>query len=471
MLVTPVSRRRSRARRPRADRESPDPTRDVETATQLVTNTTLPKRVKAALDSDESTAGPAQARRRRAGRAEQHRRRHRRGIVPEWRRDLANAFARQAVAERTDEPARPRSTQPDPQLRRSSARSARRRAGLARLPDRPARSAGGAAPTRRCDVQTPADAADLPGLPAPGAQHRRRDHRRADPRRRRRLRRPGPRSRGCAARRSCAGTTGLPILGRIPKEARPSEQPARRRAASPPSTGEAYRALRATLAGSGRTRRGGKVILVTGSSPSEGKTTTAVNLATSLALAGKPGDPDRVGPAPAGARRGHGRRSPRHGGVVSVLIENTTLAESLTASATYGPNLRLLLADYEGGWIAELFSIPTAEQMIEDARAHGRLRGHRLARPLNEVVDALPLALQADEVLIVVRLGITRLDKLAQLARAAGRERRPPGRLRGGRNGPPAPQRVPLLRRGGRQLAAQPKAASAAGGRQTQDLT
>ena len=35
--------------------------------------------------------------------------------------------------------------------------------------------------------------------------------------------------------------------------------------------------------------------------------------------------------------------------------------------------------------------------------------------PLNEVVDAMPLARLADDVLIVVRLGRTRLEKLAQL--------------------------------------------------------
>jgi MinD-like ATPase involved in chromosome partitioning or flagellar assembly len=106
---------------------------------------------------------------------------------------------------------------------------------------------------------------------------------------------------------------------------------------------------------------------------------------------------------------------PEHGGVVSVLIENTTLAESLIPSTTYGPNLRLLLSDYEGGWIAELFSIPTAERMIQDAR---RMADYVIvdSAPLNEVVDALPLALQSDEVLIVVRLNITRLDKLSQLA-------------------------------------------------------
>jgi Mrp family chromosome partitioning ATPase len=106
---------------------------------------------------------------------------------------------------------------------------------------------------------------------------------------------------------------------------------------------------------------------------------------------------------------------PENGGVVSVLIENTTLSDSLIPSATYGPNLRLLLSDYEGGWIAELFSIPTAEQMIHDARQMAEFVIVDSA-PLNEVVDALPLAQLSDDVLLVVRLGVTRLDKLSQLA-------------------------------------------------------
>jgi receptor protein-tyrosine kinase len=206
----------------------------------------------------------------------------------------------------------------------------------------------------------------------------------------------------------------LPILGRIPKEGGTQESPLAPRQISS-ATGEAYRALRATLVGARRRRADeGKVILVTGSSPSEGKTTTAVNLATSLALAGH-----RVILIESDLRRPVLARvlgvRPENGGVVSVLIENTTLAESLIPSTTYGPNLRLLLSDYEGGWIAELFSIPTAERMIQDAR---RMADYVIvdSAPLNEVVDALPLALQADEVLIVVRLNITRLDKLSQLA-------------------------------------------------------
>lgn len=207
----------------------------------------------------------------------------------------------------------------------------------------------------------------------------------------------------------------LPILGRIPKETNADERPLGPRHLSAVSS-EAYRTMRSTLTAraSAHPTRGGRVILLTGSAPSEGKTTSAVSLATSLALSGK-----RVILIEADLRRPvlgtvlgvH----PPNGGVVSVLIENTTLSEALVPTETYGPNLQLLLADYEGGWIAELFSISTAEKMIEDAR---QMADYVIidSPPLNEVVDALPLARLADDVLVVVRLGTTRLDKLNQLS-------------------------------------------------------
>ena len=76
----------------------------------------------------------------------------------------------------------------------------------------------------------------------------------------------------------------LPILARVPLERSLGGRPLGPDALSAQGV-EAYRTLRATLAaravGSGPTS-----ILVTGASPSEGKTTTAINLATSFALAG-----------------------------------------------------------------------------------------------------------------------------------------------------------------------------------------
>jgi Mrp family chromosome partitioning ATPase len=154
---------------------------------------------------------------------------------------------------------------------------------------------------------------------------------------------------------------------------------------------------------------------VTGPSAGEGKSTTALNLASSLALTGKDViliEADLRRPSLGSVLD----MKPAKGGVVSVLIEHARLSSALATSPTYGPNLRVLLADQVGsGWVTDLFSIPAADAMIKDAR---RLADYVVidSPPLNEVVDALPLARQADDVLMVVRLGTTRLDRLNQLA-------------------------------------------------------
>lgn len=204
----------------------------------------------------------------------------------------------------------------------------------------------------------------------------------------------------------------LPILSRIPKEAKTTSSPLAPRNVSP-VTREAYRTLRSTLTVPGEGDLPARVIFVTGSGPSEGKSTTAINLAASLALSGR-----KVILIESDLRRPVLGKTlgvtPRNGGVVSVLIEKTSFEEALNTTDLYGANLQLLLADYEGGWIAELFSIGAAERMIEDARS---MADYVIidSPPLNEVVDALPLVRLSDTVLIVVKIGVTRLDKLTQL--------------------------------------------------------
>lgn len=413
ILVTPITGDNAVLSSLGLIRESADPTRDVETASRLVTNTNVASRVKSEIDSSETTqdllkkvtAEPVAQSNIVAVTA--------RETSPEGAQELANAFAEQAVEDRTAS-LHQQIDQQLPQLEAQLEQSGVPTAGEIPLAEQIAqlqtlRSTDD--PTMRVETEaavplepsSPREKLSIIGgliaglvlgvTAAFAAQV-------LDPRLRREVQ----------LRRSYR----LPILGRIPKEAGAKEAPLAPQQVTS-ATGEAYRALRATLAGGRRGRPGGgKVILVTGSSPSEGKTTTAINLATSLALAG-----NRVILIESDLRRPVMSRAlgvrPENGGVVSVLIENTTLAESLIPSMTYGPNLRLLLSDYEGGWIAELFSIPTAERMIEDAR---RMADFVVvdSAPLNEVVDALPLALLADEVLIVVRLGNTRLDKLSQLA-------------------------------------------------------
>jgi capsular exopolysaccharide synthesis family protein len=412
LLVTPVSTSDPVLNSLGLLRESTDPTRDVETASRLVTNINVARRVKKALNSPKSpeqllasvTAVPVAQSNIVAVTGNE--------TSPLGAQRLANAFALQTVADQTAQLHR-QVNDLIPNLQAQLQRGGEPLGGGTPIADEIAQLQAlksSQDPTMR--VQATASLPTQQATPRPvlsvvggmiaglilgiaaafAAQI-------FDPRLR----------REAQLRRSYR----LPILGRIPKEQATQANPLAPRQISS-ATGEAYRALRTTIAG-GASRNGeGRVILITGSSPSEGKTTTAVNLATSLALSGKRViliESDLRRPVLAqtiGAR-------PENGGVVSVLIENTTLAESLVPSATYGPNLRLLLSDYEGGWIAELFSIPTAERMLQDAR---RMADFVIvdSAPLNEVVDALPLAQQADEVLIVVRLGITRLDKLSQLA-------------------------------------------------------
>jgi succinoglycan biosynthesis transport protein ExoP len=206
----------------------------------------------------------------------------------------------------------------------------------------------------------------------------------------------------------------LPVLTRVPRVRSRGGRPLAPGSTSP-FIEEAYRTLRATLI---RGRRpdeaGGRVILTTGSSSVEGKTTTAANLAASLALLGK-----RVILIEADLRLPSLARTfnvrPTLG-VVSVLTDRARLIDALVPAEGYGPNLNLLLAepDFQAGWVTDLFSTPAAETMIEEAKV---LADYVVidSPPLSEVVDGLPLATVADDVLIVTRLGRTRLDRLHEL--------------------------------------------------------
>lgn len=386
--------------------QSTDPTRDVETAAKLISNRAVAERVKADLDSPEGidgllgmvTAEPvAQSQivdvTARAG-------------SPEEAADLANSFAEQAGVELTE---RVRDyidvTLPDLLEEQKKNPSDSLEAQVAAL------QVKRAAPDTTLEVLTEAETPVSPVSPRPlfsvvggifagivlgiaaafAIQV-------LDPRLRReeQLRR----------------LYRLPILARIPKEQRPSSTPLDPLSLSPAAS-EAYRSLRGTLgAGRNSSPDSSRAILVTGSSPSEGKTTTGINLASSLAAAGA-----SVILIESDLRRPSIGRAldvkPTHG-VVSVLIESVPLEEALVTTEAFGSNLGLLLADYEGGWISELFALPAARELITEAR---ELADYVIidSPPLTDVVDALPLARYVDDVLMVVRIGRTQLSKLQQL--------------------------------------------------------
>ncbi len=197
-----------------------------------------------------------------------------------------------------------------------------------------------------------------------------------------------------------------------------------------PATIEAYRALRMALVAArpeSRTKgeRGeasadereapaGRSILVTSASASEGKTTTAINLATSLAYAGH-----RVILIEADLRRPAVGKALGVGapyGIVAVLLKQRRLSEALVTTRVGGPNLQLLLVNqvYAGDWVAEQLSLPGAQTLVDEAR---RMADYVIidSPPLSEVVDALPLARRADDVLLVIRMGRSQLGKLTQL--------------------------------------------------------
>lgn len=204
----------------------------------------------------------------------------------------------------------------------------------------------------------------------------------------------------------------VPILARIPLERKTRKAGALAPGRLSLGASEAYRTLRATLAASRGAEFRARSVLVTGSSPSEGKTTTAINLAYSLVQAGNKvilieADMHRptIGLA-LGVR-------PLHG-LASVLIRQVDLADALVTTDEYGPDLQLLLVDRPGVATADRLSLPTARQLVAEAE---QLADHVVidSPPLSEVVDALPLAQQVADVLVVARMGKSKLKKLTEL--------------------------------------------------------
>jgi polysaccharide biosynthesis transport protein len=204
---------------------------------------------------------------------------------------------------------------------------------------------------------------------------------------------------------------GLPILARIPRQQR-------RRVPRPllpselsPGGHEGYRTLRTTLAARSRTSKS-RAFLVTGSAPAEGKSTTAMGLAGALAQGGA-----RVLMIEADLRKPTFAASfklDRFDGTEDVLSGHTDLSAAIVPVTIEDAPVSILAAHPTTGEAVGGLSFSTAQKLVEEAKALADFVVIDSA-PLTEVIDALPFAQAADEVLIVARLDQTRIAKVDEL--------------------------------------------------------
>jgi Mrp family chromosome partitioning ATPase len=216
----------------------------------------------------------------------------------------------------------------------------------------------------------------------------------------------------------------LPVLARIPRLGRRRWLPRRRGGAIAPEAvspqaADAYRTLRATLSATSTSVPGGaRIVLVTGGSPLDGKSTTAINLAAALASSGErvilvEGDERR----PSIGRALHVGAPEEHDGDRKGQSEFADLTEmhSVTINADLAP-LRVLLASRNGQPLRR--RSPAAWNKLLLGVQHGADWVIVDAPPLIYAPDLLSAADLFDDVLLVVRLGNTNarnLDETAEL--------------------------------------------------------
>ena len=212
----------------------------------------------------------------------------------------------------------------------------------------------------------------------------------------------------------------LPILARVPRlRRRVVRDYITNRKPLPPVAWEAYRTLRMNLAAAKPGDQAPKTILVTSAQPRDGKTMTAVNLATSLARSGL-----KVILVDGDYRR------PMLGAILGVFpysespsfLEDPSQLPSLLVPIPEVDGLSLLPASPVNALLVDRIDSARIRQFFDALSSVADVVIVDSAPP-TEVADTLPLADEADAVVIAVRLGHTRRDRLVELRWLLGQHR------------------------------------------------
>jgi capsular exopolysaccharide synthesis family protein len=216
----------------------------------------------------------------------------------------------------------------------------------------------------------------------------------------------------------------LPILARIPRLPRSiSKEYLSGQTPLPASGWKGYRVLRASIGTMGEDGHLPRSLLVTSAMPGDGKTTTAINLAITLAstdLHVVLVDGDLHRPMVSGFFGSLRHRD----GFSRALSGRTDVSRALVESPKY-PNLKLLLSSPESGAFVHTSSADL-QRLVEELGALADVVVID-APPLPEVAEVVEMASVVDTVLIAVRLGHTRRRKLVELREMLARRGITPG--------------------------------------------
>jgi capsular exopolysaccharide synthesis family protein len=205
----------------------------------------------------------------------------------------------------------------------------------------------------------------------------------------------------------------LPLLARVPRTtARDVHRHLQQEAAFGADVNDAYQVARVNVSAALPSGEETGAILVTSASRGEGKTSAAVNLALVYAHAGR-----RVVLVDTDLRRARLSRAlgipETRLGVRELVLDQVDAEDALMPVGGYGERLRVLAARSEDGYAFDLLEAQRVEALVEQLRSQADIVVLD-SPPITEAADGLVLAKAVDAVVLVVRYGRTRRDRLAR---------------------------------------------------------